>query len=526
MKADAQKSISRSNMLLALTAVLLASTALSAPSQAGVYIAQPQSNMFASRLHVNAYQPVTLNRAAYTANSMNMRVLPVGYNALMTRPPRNMPATTYHTPGLMPTGMNAVGRAPFQAGPVYHYTSQRRRIGYGPSATSSAPRQAAYMQPASYQGHYQPTYNAVSGNAAIVPTFMGSSFSQPTYQQHGYGSATQQLHTRWISPMQHMVPHAAYSRNSYLRPASMSTPVGQNTLLPPPAVAPRSQLNIVPPAYAGRNILMPAGNPSLPTGMSYGVPFGPVIISSKTIGKTIPASPYQQLPYGGGPLIINSSNVPVAPSQPKRRKTHSTTNTQATTRKSATTSKSVNAKQSTSKSAKVPTGTKQASNTPSKLITLEKSEQKPVAAPPASKTVAPPASTPVSSTPAAPAPAKVDPTPKQPAPIAKPTTSNSVLGTAPFESDSAELSSQAKQSLDTITVPLKEDENKRIQLLAYAKENSDDTSRARRLSLSRALSVRSYLIEKGIQSTRIDVRALGSKTDQKPEDRVDIVALP
>ena len=45
---------------------------------------------------------------------------------------------------------------------------------------------------------------------------------------------------------------------------------------------------------------------------------------------------------------------------------------------------------------------------------------------------------------------------------------------------------------------------------------------ARRLSLSRALQVRSYLIDQGVRSTRIDVRALGANVPSGPADRVDI----
>ena len=48
------------------------------------------------------------------------------------------------------------------------------------------------------------------------------------------------------------------------------------------------------------------------------------------------------------------------------------------------------------------------------------------------------------------------------------------------------------------------------------------SGKARRLSLSRALSVRSFLIENGVRSTRIDVRALGNKTAEEPSNRVDV----
>lgn len=65
----------------------------------------------------------------------------------------------------------------------------------------------------------------------------------------------------------------------------------------------------------------------------------------------------------------------------------------------------------------------------------------------------------------------------------------------------------------------------RVQLRAYADDSGGNASKARRLSLSRALSVRSFLIESGLRSTRIDVRALGVARDGGPADRVDVIRL-
>jgi len=59
---------------------------------------------------------------------------------------------------------------------------------------------------------------------------------------------------------------------------------------------------------------------------------------------------------------------------------------------------------------------------------------------------------------------------------------------------------------------------------AYAAETPDDTSAPRRLSLSRALAVRSILITEGVASVRIYVKALGPPpAGDTPADRVDIV---
>lgn len=70
-------------------------------------------------------------------------------------------------------------------------------------------------------------------------------------------------------------------------------------------------------------------------------------------------------------------------------------------------------------------------------------------------------------------------------------------------------------------------EAQRLQVVAYASSQGTNTSAARRLSLSRALAVRSYLIDKGIRSTRIDVRAMGTPEGASagPADRVDLVLV-
>ena len=63
-------------------------------------------------------------------------------------------------------------------------------------------------------------------------------------------------------------------------------------------------------------------------------------------------------------------------------------------------------------------------------------------------------------------------------------------------------------------------------ITAYAAGNADDPSTPRRLSLSRALAVRSVLIAEGIPSTRIYVKALGASAPagNAPSDRVDVLA--
>ena len=93
-----------------------------------------------------------------------------------------------------------------------------------------------------------------------------------------------------------------------------------------------------------------------------------------------------------------------------------------------------------------------------------------------------------------------------------------------FSGASTRLTNDATARLDQLADALLETED-RIQLKAFAGGSADRPSTARRLSLSRALSVRSHLIERGLRSTRIDVRALGVPGDGGPNDRVDVILL-
>jgi outer membrane protein OmpA-like peptidoglycan-associated protein len=62
----------------------------------------------------------------------------------------------------------------------------------------------------------------------------------------------------------------------------------------------------------------------------------------------------------------------------------------------------------------------------------------------------------------------------------------------------------------------------RVQLEAYGGPRGDKSSDARRLSLKRALVIRELLIEDGVPSEKIDVRAMGGVEDSGAADRVDV----
>ncbi|MBV9044295.1 MAG: hypothetical protein JO348_15825 [Alphaproteobacteria bacterium] len=62
----------------------------------------------------------------------------------------------------------------------------------------------------------------------------------------------------------------------------------------------------------------------------------------------------------------------------------------------------------------------------------------------------------------------------------------------------------------------------RVQLEAYGGPRGDKSSDSRRLSLKRALVIRELLIEDGVPSEKIDVRAMGGVDDSGAADRVDV----
>ncbi|MCK9992477.1 MAG: hypothetical protein Dbin4_00997 [Alphaproteobacteria bacterium] len=91
-----------------------------------------------------------------------------------------------------------------------------------------------------------------------------------------------------------------------------------------------------------------------------------------------------------------------------------------------------------------------------------------------------------------------------------------------FAPGAVELTPGATAQLDAVLAGLSG--TQRVQLKAYAAGAPDDAE-VRRTSLKRALSVRSHLLAAGMESTRIDVRALGPAGDGGPDDRLDVIVV-
>ena len=92
-----------------------------------------------------------------------------------------------------------------------------------------------------------------------------------------------------------------------------------------------------------------------------------------------------------------------------------------------------------------------------------------------------------------------------------------------FPPDDAQLPGEAKAELDRLAARLGSDGRLYVQLVAYA-GGGNDASQARRLSLSRALAARAYLVEHGVEIKQIDVRPLGNRSvPGLAPDRIDLV---
>ena len=98
-------------------------------------------------------------------------------------------------------------------------------------------------------------------------------------------------------------------------------------------------------------------------------------------------------------------------------------------------------------------------------------------------------------------------------------------GTLLFAGTQTLLSAQAKATLDMVAGRLGADPHLYLLLDAYAGLGGN-SSAARRLSLSRALAARVYLLDHGVEPKQVDVRPLGntSKPD-RPPDRIDLDLL-
>ncbi len=92
-----------------------------------------------------------------------------------------------------------------------------------------------------------------------------------------------------------------------------------------------------------------------------------------------------------------------------------------------------------------------------------------------------------------------------------------------FPTEMNDVPTEANAALDDLAGQMLADEDMRIQIMCYASGTEETESKARRKSLARCINIRQYLFKKDVRTTRMDVRALGLKSEGQPADRVDIV---
>jgi outer membrane protein OmpA-like peptidoglycan-associated protein len=127
-------------------------------------------------------------------------------------------------------------------------------------------------------------------------------------------------------------------------------------------------------------------------------------------------------------------------------------------------------------------------------------------------------------------PQPTEPEPPPPPPPISDTAASTATNTSAglrvtFGSGQADLSPSSAAAIKSLVTGAPPGLNISFNVAAYAAGTPEDPSTARRLSLSRALAVRSALMADGVSSTRIYVRALGAASGDEPPDRVDVAVL-
>jgi hypothetical protein len=95
----------------------------------------------------------------------------------------------------------------------------------------------------------------------------------------------------------------------------------------------------------------------------------------------------------------------------------------------------------------------------------------------------------------------------------------------PYEEESDIIPETIKGQIVGLIEKMNADYSLHLQVLAYASGDDDEIGHARGVSLSRAIAMRNFLVENGLDLSRMDVRALGNTAQEDPADRVDLIPL-
>jgi outer membrane protein OmpA-like peptidoglycan-associated protein len=95
--------------------------------------------------------------------------------------------------------------------------------------------------------------------------------------------------------------------------------------------------------------------------------------------------------------------------------------------------------------------------------------------------------------------------------------------TIPYGTENVGIPERADDSLRILAARMVKNTNLRVEVIAYASDSDESVSRSRRLSLERAINVRNMLLDSGVDSSHVNVRALGEKSDGGDPDRVVMI---
>ncbi|GHU00277.1 hypothetical protein FACS1894186_0450 [Alphaproteobacteria bacterium] len=92
-----------------------------------------------------------------------------------------------------------------------------------------------------------------------------------------------------------------------------------------------------------------------------------------------------------------------------------------------------------------------------------------------------------------------------------------------FAPQSSTIADEDKARLDQAVATVQAHDRLTLKIFGYADaEEHDNPHKARQLSLTRALAVRSYLLSRGVSNFRMEIRALGNEAKAPPRDKAEV----
>lgn len=95
--------------------------------------------------------------------------------------------------------------------------------------------------------------------------------------------------------------------------------------------------------------------------------------------------------------------------------------------------------------------------------------------------------------------------------------------TIPYGTGDSDIPERANDNLRLLAARMVKDTDLRVEFIAYASDPDESVSRSRRLSLARAVNVRKMLLDSGVDSSRVNLRALGEQSGDGDPDRIDVI---